>query len=137
MAAVIGEEADQRVHRRVVGIPLGGEQSGHIVCLDRSTTGDGILVALELLTGNAPFAARDDKVAKMYAHLQDPPPKPTESRSDLPPAIDAVMERAMAKDPAKRFETCREMIRATRTCVIRPSEREPLRDAARTGARGR
>jgi phosphoglucosamine mutase len=31
------------------GIALGGEQSGHIICLDRSTTGDGILVALELL----------------------------------------------------------------------------------------
>ena len=31
------------------GAMLGGEQSGHIICLDRSTTGDGILVALEVL----------------------------------------------------------------------------------------
>jgi phosphoglucosamine mutase len=31
------------------GALLGGEQSGHIICLDRATTGDGILVALEVL----------------------------------------------------------------------------------------
>ena len=34
---------------RDTGASLGGEQSGHIICLDRSTTGDGILVALEVL----------------------------------------------------------------------------------------
>jgi phosphoglucosamine mutase len=34
---------------RQTGASLGGEQSGHIICLDRSTTGDGILVALEVL----------------------------------------------------------------------------------------
>lgn len=34
---------------REEGIVLGGEQSGHIICLDRSTTGDGMLVALEVL----------------------------------------------------------------------------------------
>jgi phosphoglucosamine mutase len=31
------------------GFVLGGEQSGHIVCLDRATTGDGILIAIEVL----------------------------------------------------------------------------------------
>lgn len=30
------------------GLVLGGEQSGHVVCLDRSTTGDGLLTALQL-----------------------------------------------------------------------------------------
>lgn len=73
-------------------------------------------VACECLTGKAPYE-RDSEVAVMYAHLQDPPPKPTESRSDLPPAIDAVMERAMAKDPAQRYETCREMIGAMRATL--------------------
>ena len=34
---------------RRTGASLGGEQSGHIICLDRATTGDGILVALEVL----------------------------------------------------------------------------------------
>jgi len=29
---------------------LGGESSGHIICLDRTTTGDGIISALQVLT---------------------------------------------------------------------------------------
>jgi phosphoglucosamine mutase len=34
---------------RAKGLVLGGEQSGHIVVLDRATTGDGVLVAIEVL----------------------------------------------------------------------------------------
>ena len=41
-------------------------------------------VLFELLTGNPPFAARDDKVAKMYAHLQEDAPRPSMLRPELP-----------------------------------------------------
>jgi serine/threonine-protein kinase len=70
-------------------------------------------VALECLTGHAPYE-RDSEVAVMYAHLQDPPPKPTAMRPDLPPALDLVFERAMAKDPTERYTSCRELMRAMR-----------------------
>ena len=42
---------DRYVHRMLIendGV-LGGEASGHILCLDRSTTGDGIVAALQVL----------------------------------------------------------------------------------------
>ena len=42
---------DRYVHEALAenGWLLGGEASGHIICLDKSTTGDGILAALEVL----------------------------------------------------------------------------------------
>jgi phosphoglucosamine mutase len=42
---------DRYVHERLVerGLRLGGEQSGHLLFLDRATTGDGILTALQVL----------------------------------------------------------------------------------------
>jgi phosphoglucosamine mutase len=42
------------------GWPLGGENSGHIICLEKHTTGDGIVSALQVLAavrlGEAPLA---------------------------------------------------------------------------------
>lgn len=70
-------------------------------------------VVCECLTGKAPYE-RDSEVAVMYAHLQDPPPKPTETRPDLPAGIDDAIARALAKNPEDRYESCRDFIRALR-----------------------
>ena len=43
--------------------------------------------------------------AVMLAHLQQPPPRVTDLVPTLPPAMDAVIAIAMAKDPAARFPT--------------------------------
>ena len=48
---------------------------------------------------------RDGDVAKMYAHITEPPPVVTEARPDLPAALDAVVAKAMAKDPQDRYAT--------------------------------
>ena len=37
---------------------LGGENSGHIICLDKHTTGDGIVSALQVLTAMRESGAR-------------------------------------------------------------------------------
>ncbi|TQM32252.1 serine/threonine-protein kinase [Nocardia bhagyanarayanae] len=58
----------------------------------------------ELLTGTKPFV-RDNAVAVMHAHLHEPPPRVTALRP-LPPAVDEVIARAMAKDPALRYPSC-------------------------------
>jgi Protein kinase domain len=63
--------------------------------------------AVEMLTGAPPFR-RDDSMALMWAQLEAAPPRLTERRPDLPPAIDQVVATAMAKSPASRFASCRD-----------------------------
>ncbi len=62
-------------------------------------------LAYECLTETPPFE-RDSDVAVMWAHVQDPPPKISERRADLPPEIDEVFAQALAKDPAARHPSC-------------------------------
>ena len=58
-------------------------------------------VLYECLTGTVPFSRHTD-AAVMYAHLSEPPPWASEERPELPLAIDRVVSRALAKDPAER-----------------------------------
>jgi predicted ATPase len=73
-------------------------------------------VLYQALTGKKPYE-RETDVAVMFAHIMEPPPKVTAVRPDLPEALDAVIARAMAKAPAERFATCREMVDAARTAL--------------------
>ena len=90
----------------------------------------------ECLTGKKPFD-RDTDVAVMHAHLLDPPPTATELRPDLPPALDDVVARALAKNEDERTASCREVIEAVRACLggqaVTPTAR-PGTVAARTQA---
>jgi serine/threonine protein kinase len=73
-------------------------------------------VLYECLTGEPPFPGGSGE-AVLLAHLEAPPPRVTALRPDLPPAIDQVVSRAMAKDPASRFPTCRALLTATREAL--------------------
>ena len=59
------------------------------------------------LTGRVPYP-REDDMAKMLAHLNDPPP----SAPGVPPEFDAVIRRAMAKAPGERFPSAGELGKA-------------------------
>ena len=48
----------------------------------------------------------------MYAHVSEPPPLVTAARPDAPPAFDAVIAKAMAKEPADRYPSAGELARA-------------------------
>jgi serine/threonine protein kinase len=65
----------------------------------------------ECLTGEPPFL-RERAVDVLRAHVEEPPPSVTAVRPDLPFEIDAVLTRAMAKQPENRFETCRTLAAA-------------------------
>ena len=65
-------------------------------------------VLFELLTGRAPFQA-DSAVALAYKHVSEMPDPPSEHRSDLPPECDAIVLKAMAKDPDDRYPNAREL----------------------------
>jgi eukaryotic-like serine/threonine-protein kinase len=71
------------------------------------------VVAFELLTGSRPFAA-DSPTAEAAAHVNAPVPSVSE-RSGLPRELDPVFERALAKDPAQRYETSADFVAALRT----------------------
>lgn len=58
-------------------------------------------LAYETLTGTVPYL-RDTDAATMYAHIVDPPPKPSERRPELPSALDVALAAGMAKDPGDR-----------------------------------
>jgi serine/threonine protein kinase len=73
-------------------------------------------VAYECLTGTGPFEA-DNQVAILWAHLQDPPPRVTSLRPELPPTVDNVMARAMSKEPEDRYGSAGEFIDALRNAL--------------------
>jgi non-specific serine/threonine protein kinase len=75
----------------------------------------GCLV-FECLTGKKPFE-RETDVAVMYAQLRDDPPSASELRPELPASVDAVLARALAKDEAGRYPTCRELVAGVRACL--------------------
>ncbi|MCW2933680.1 MAG: pknH [Actinomycetia bacterium] len=72
--------------------------------------------AFELLTGSPPFR-RDAAIAAIYAHMSEPAPMVTSIRPGLPPAMDAVFARALAKVPADRWPRCQDFARALRAAV--------------------
>jgi serine/threonine protein kinase len=59
----------------------------------------------ELLCGT-PLFDQDQGLTVMYAQLYAPPPSAAARRPDLPPAVDRVLARALAKNPADRYTTC-------------------------------
>jgi serine/threonine protein kinase len=77
---------------------------------------------VEMLTGTPPFQ-RNDTMALMWAQLQAAPPRLTERRPELPPVVDQVIGRALAKSPGSRYATCRAFAEALgAACVAAPEE---------------
>lgn len=62
----------------------------------------------KLVTGQNPYPATQPAMV-MMGHLYEPPPRATAVNSGLPQAIDHIFARALAKNPADRFGTCREL----------------------------
>jgi len=66
-------------------------------------------VVFQCLTGSVPFQ-REGDAAVLFAHISDTPPSASAARPDLPPGVDAVIARALAKSPDERYQTARDMI---------------------------
>ena len=57
----------------------------------------------EMITGQVPFSA-DTPIAQILMHLQDPVPSLREASPGIPPELDAILQKAMAKSPRDRYE---------------------------------
>jgi serine/threonine protein kinase len=86
------------------------------------------IVLYELLTGRRPWEG-DSAASIAMARLSGPVPSPSGVRSGVPPALDAIVQRALARDPSGRFPTAAAMADALDAFL---ADRAP--DAARGGA---
>ena len=66
------------------------------------------IVLFELLTGEVPFTG-DSPVEIAMKHLAETPPTPSALRPDVPPDLDLVVVRALAKEPADRYQSAAAM----------------------------
>jgi len=62
------------------------------------------VVLYEMLTGRPPFTG-DSPMAIAYKQVNATPPAPSSANPDVPPALDAVVMRALSKNPANRYQT--------------------------------
>jgi serine/threonine protein kinase len=91
-------------------------------------------VLYEMLTGSVAFP-RDNDVAKLWAHVSDPPPPPSFRRPDLVKAFDDVVARATAKDPDARYQKASDLAAAVDSAVAEQEgkSRADLTEAAAPG----
>ena len=73
-------------------------------------------VLYELLTGKVPFPG-DNFVAVAMRHINEPPPSVREWRPDVSPRLDALIRRAMAKEPRDRFRSMDELCAELSACL--------------------
>ncbi|MCC7111331.1 MAG: serine/threonine protein kinase [Deltaproteobacteria bacterium] len=66
------------------------------------------VVFFEMLAGDRPFHRREDRDLPQQV-MHDAPPRLSRLKPQLPPQIDAVLDRALAKSPADRFQSAAEM----------------------------
>jgi YVTN family beta-propeller protein len=76
-------------------------------------------VLFEALTGRVPYPA-DGEPAKMFAHMRAPPPSVHEIAPWVPPELDQVIERALAKDREARYPSAGDLGRAALSAAGRP-----------------
>jgi serine/threonine protein kinase len=74
------------------------------------------VVLYELLTGDVPFRA-SDPVATLLMHVDTPPPQGPLGAAAVPEPLRAILDRALAKEPARRFESAAQMAAALRRTI--------------------
>ncbi len=82
-------------------------------------------VAFTLLAGRPPFVG-DDPLVVLLEQAAKPPPLLSSLRPDLPPALDAILARGLAKDPAVRPASCASLVREL-AAAIRGEDAVPVR----------
>jgi WD40 repeat protein len=90
-------------------------------------------VLYECLVGQPPFR-RESELAVVFAHLEAEPPAPSAERPELSRALDAVVARALAKEPGQRPGSCRELVHAALAVSVDEASRLLVEVASRAAA---
>ena len=100
---------------------LSPEQAqGHAVTSSSDLYSIGVML-FELLTGRVPFEG-ESPVTIALRHVSEAPPPPSRLNPRVPPALDAVVLRALAKDPNDRFADADEFIAALSAAATSPHD---------------
>jgi serine/threonine-protein kinase len=76
----------------------------------------------EMLTGQPPFVG-PSVVHLLRAHMTEPPPPPSRRRASVPPGVDRVVVKALAKDPNARHQSADELVAELAACVAGSGDR--------------
>ncbi|WP_437738762.1 protein kinase domain-containing protein [Sorangium sp. So ce1335] len=107
------DESQQRSSGRAIGTPayMSPEQVRAVEPDHRSDLWSLGVIAYRALTGRLPFAARG--IGELLISIcTDPFPPPSSLAPGLQPGFDGFFQRALAKDPAQRFQSARELVAA-------------------------
>ncbi len=95
----------------VLGTPhyMAPEQSQSLEVDQRSDVYAMGVIIYEMVTGQLPFDA-DTPFAVVMKHITEPLPLPRSIKPDLPESVERVILRALAKDPADRYQRMRDLV---------------------------
>ena len=83
------------------------------------------IILFEMLTGKLPFQG-ETPYKMLSAHIHQPVPNIHKFKPELPEAIQAVIDKVLAKDPVNRFATPRELTNAFKEAISSPRQTKVL-----------
>ena len=112
---------DRYIHQALIesGWKLGGEASGHILCLDRTSTGDGIVSALQVLAVMA-------RGGKSLGDLRSPVVKMPQTMVNVPVAAGAASQLDGSERIRDALQSVEAELDGRGRVILRPSGTEPL-----------
>ncbi|MBN1574099.1 MAG: FHA domain-containing protein [Deltaproteobacteria bacterium] len=91
------------------------------------------VILFEMATGRPPFEG--DHLAVLNKHIQENPPAPSSINRNIPEYLEAVILKAMRKNPGDRFSSASEMARELMLATIRREAPPPRKQPAGGGAK--
>jgi ligand-binding sensor domain-containing protein/tRNA A-37 threonylcarbamoyl transferase component Bud32 len=82
------------------------------------------IVLFEMLTGHVPFEA-ETPLAVLFKQIQEPPPPLSVIRPDLPYQLEAVLLKALTKNPADRFASIQDFYEAWQRAILTIMQEQP------------
>ena len=112
----------------VIGTPayMSPEQGQGLELDHRSDLYSLTVVLYEMLTGSVPYQA-ETPVAVIFKHIQDDLPPLSDIRDDLPPTVEQVLQKGMAKLPEYRYDSATEIADAFEQAIADKAIADPAR----------